>query len=91
MKHRKRRTIAEMYRQDANLPTDRDFIQYVLDCAENIVGPGYTDDNLMARRYGLIPPMLQLYKLRHETRIYLDSTKREMKQYAKRKYRKVSR
>lgn len=57
------------YRKEADFPTDRDFIKYVLDCANNMV-----KNKEMQKEYGMIPPMLQLFKLKRETEVYLENT-----------------
>lgn len=65
---------AKKYRKEANFKTDRDFIKYVLRCANNIA-----ESKAMQDKYGLIPPMLQLFKLRQETTVYLKETEEEVK------------
>ena len=73
----KKLTRAEKYRKGANFPTDKDFIKYVLSCAENILGREGISEKRPEDEYGLIPPILQLYKLRRETVVYLEETQEE--------------
>jgi len=54
---------------------DREFIEYVLKCAKNIV-----ENKKMQDEYAFIPPMLQLYKLRTETEVYLKSLPQSQKE-----------
>ena len=45
-----------------------EYLEYLLDCAKNIV-----ENKEMQREYGLIPPMLQLYKMRTELEVKLEA------------------
>ena len=59
-----------MKRPDYWPETDREFIKYLLSCSKNM-----TESKTMREDYGLIPPMVQLFKMTQEIENYLSETK----------------
>ncbi len=46
---------------------EEEFLKYVHDCCNNIL-----ENKEFVRAYGLLPPMLQLYKMRNEVELRMD-------------------
>jgi hypothetical protein len=54
--------------------TEIQFLEYIVRCCENII-----ENPTMKKQYGLIPPMLQLYKMRSEVNTRLSEIRKGLK------------